>query len=321
MARIIKRDVTRGKRYEVRWSWPDEVTGRRRFAQERFATLQEAKAKKADVEKGASDGTLQDPAPARATFAEWAELWFRDHSTGLKPSTARSYRALLDKSVLPRFGTRSLRAIATADVQDFVHDLQDQGLTPPTIRHHYLTARLVFTYAVQRRALAYNPALDVKLPTDKSTGRAKPSMSALTEQQVAALVGHLDPPYDLLVLFMAYTGLRCGEVSGLNVGDLDLAARTVTVRRTRRKIKASETHPDGWEVHVPKNGKGRVVGLPGWLVADLRTYLAAHPCSGDADAPLWPGRKNGGAERFTGGKGGLDYAVPWTRDAFYKRQF
>lgn len=321
MARIIKRDVTRGKKYEVRWSWADDVTGKRRFAQERFGTLQEAKAKKAEVEKGASDGTLHDPAPGRATFGDWAERWFRDHSTGLKPSTARSYRTLLDNSVLPRFGTRSLRAITTADVQDFVHDLQSRGLTPPTIRHHYLTTRLVFTYAVQRRALAYNPALDVKLPTDRSTGRTKPMMVALSEGQVAEVVTHLAAPYDLLVLFMAYTGLRCGEVSGLNVGDLDLTARTVAVCRTRRKIRTSEAHPDGWEVHVPKNGKGRVVGLPGWLVADLRTYLAAHPRSGDLDAPLWPGRKNGGAERFVGGQGGLTYDAPWERDAFYKRQW
>lgn len=114
---------------------------------------------------------------------------------------------------------------------------------------------------------------------------------------------------------MADTGLRAGEVAGLNVTDLDLLRRLVYVRRTRRKVTG------GWEVHTPKNGKERPVGLPLWLATDLRQYLAAHPRSGDPAAPLWPGRINGGQDRFAGAKGGITYDEPWERDAFYKRQF
>jgi len=320
MARIVKREVTRGKKYEVRWSWYQDAATpdaqpTRRFAQERFATLEEAKAKKAEVEQRAVDRSLHDPSGGKETFGVWAERWFRDHSIGLKPSTARSYRNLLDASVVPAFGHRRIRSLTTADIQDWVAGLLDRGLAPPTIRHHYLTARHVLTYATHSRAIAYNPALDVRLPTDKSTGRVKQEMVCLDDSQVADLAAALSPPYDLLIVFMCYTGLRCAEVSGLRVGDLDLTNRRVYVRRTVRQVTGA------WETHVPKNGKARVVGLPPWLASDLRAYLLAHPRSGDLEAGLWPGREHGGQTRFGGSTGELCWDKPWSRESFYRRQF
>jgi len=124
-----------------------------------------------------------------------------------------------------------------------------------------------------------------------------------------------------MIRFMAYSGLRAGEVAGLNVGDVDILRGEVVVRRTRRKVKVTEQNPEGWEVHTPKSGKTRRVPLPVWLRNDLTGYLAQHPRRLDRDAPLWPGRKNGGQERFKGGTGSITYAQPWERDAFYKRRF
>lgn len=93
------------------------------------------------------------------------------------------------------------------------------------------------------------------------------------------------------------------------------------MRRTRQKVKATAENPDGWEIHTPKSGKTRRVPLPGWLRDDMAAYLAQHPHRIDRDAPLWPGRKNGGPERLKGGKGSATYDQPWERDSFYKRRF
>ena len=58
----------------------------------------------------------------------------------------------------------------------------------------------------------------------------------LTGPQVAALVGKVGeryPVYELLVLFMAYTGLRAAEVQGLEVRDLVLTTPTTAQLRGR----------------------------------------------------------------------------------------
>jgi len=323
MARIVKMPVGQyGKPYEVRWSWYD-ADGSRHFKKERFRTEREAKAKKREVEQSVADANLPDYAAGRASFGEWAERWYRAVAATSKPSTARGYRSILDGSVLPVFGSRRIRTITTADVQDWVTVLLESGKTPPTVKHHVSVARRVLAEAARGRAIAYNPAVDVRLPTDRTVGRAKPEPRFLDAEEVARLAAYLDErawPYGLLVTFAAYTGLRAGELAGLNIGDVDPLHRVVHVRRTRRKIRG------GWEVHTPKSGKPRRVPMPRWLAEEIAAYMARHPYRSDPDASLWPGRRAGGYTHGARGaqhahNGELDFARTWEPGTFYKRTY
>ena len=100
----------------------------------------------------------------------------------------------------------------------------------------------------------------------------------------------------LVVRFLAYTGLRSGEAAGLNIADVDLKAKNVTVRRTWSGGRLSE----------PKSlTSRRVVPLDPELLPLIREYLMTHPDSGNPSAPfflsrvgrgmyttdfMWPGR-------------------------------
>jgi integrase len=65
------------------------------------------------------------------------------------------------------------------------------------------------------------------MPTDRSVGRLKPEPRFLTAEQVEAVAAQLDTTYPcgLLVRFAAWTGLRAGELAGLNIGDVDGASQ------------------------------------------------------------------------------------------------
>ena len=80
---------------------------------------------------------------------------------------------------------------------------------------------------------------------------------------IGRVQGH--PIYALAVMFAAFTGLRAGELAGLNVGDLTLpqvlgSAGSVNVSRTRRAVRG------GWETSTPKSAKSRrvVPMMRGW---------------------------------------------------------
>jgi integrase len=97
----------------------------------------------------------------------------------------------------------------------------------------------------------------------------------------------------------AYSGLRAGELAALRVRDIDMLHGEVQVRRTVRRARGGE-----WLFTAPKSVKSvRNVPLPGFLRAELREWLRAHPAGDHPDAPLWPGSRNTG-------KGG---AVDWSR--------
>lgn len=96
-------------------------------------------------------------------------------------------------------------------------------------------------------------------------------------------------PYDLLVRFAAYTGLRAAELAGLRVRDLDLAAGHVSIRQTVQRIRGE------WVFGTPKSRRSTrdVPLVESGLIRERRRYKMAHPCSGEPDALLWPGRTIG----------------------------
>jgi integrase len=321
MARIVKvaTSATSPRPYEVRWSWYDGE-GKRHFKKERYETERTAKAKKREVEQSVADANLPDYAAGKAAVRGWGERWIESKRAVCKPSTVRSYEAIWKASVEPQFGSRRVQSVTTGDVEEWMTGLLTRGLTPPTIKHHVWVASQVFATAARARAISYNPARDVKLPTDRSVGRLKPEPHFLTAEEVEALAdklgaAHPDSPDGLLVRFTAWTGLRAGEMAGLNIGDVDLMRKVVHVRRTRSRRGGI------WTEHTPKSGKARTVPLMPWIAEDLTAFLAQHPNRADADAPLWPGGRAGGYSH--GGKRapGSDYSDPWESGTFYRRRF
>src|SRR5680860_832845 len=201
MARIetIKPTPKHGKKYKVHWSWYD-AQGNRHFKAERFRTEREAKAKVREVEQDIADTNLPDYAGGRKSLRYWAERWYEAKAKTVKPTTANSYRAILDASILPMFGASRMLTITTADIQEWVDGMTT---TPPTIKHHHAVLRAVLAHAVKGNAIRLNPARDVELPTDRSTGRTKQQPVFLTPDQISRLTEALrqHQPYDLMVLF------------------------------------------------------------------------------------------------------------------------
>lgn len=316
MARIVKRKVQHGKPYECRWSWYDDE-GARRFGQERFRTLGEAKAKRREVEQAVADANLPDASGGKEQFGAWAERWFRTHQIGLKPSTIRSYRSLLDRSVLPRFGVRRVRSISTADVQGLGH--RASGARADTERRFDTTPSPPARCSPSRRGTEPSPTTRRRTssspPTVRPGGRSR-RCTSWTRGRSRHWPARWRSRTACSCCSRRTRG--CGLASSR---DSTSATWTCCTGSSPSDGPGAQKIKGGWEVHTPKSGKTRQVPLTVWLADDLRAYLERHPRAGEPDAPLWPGRVNGGAARFAGGAGGITYDQPWERDAFLKRPF
>jgi len=100
-------------------------------------------------------------------------------------------------------------------------------LAASTRRNVFTTAR-GFTGWLQRRGTLHRDPF-VDLPRPKAP-RAVPR-SVATPQVRALLASCVEPRETVIVVLGVHTGLRCAELAGLEVGDVDLSGRTVFVRR------------------------------------------------------------------------------------------
>jgi integrase len=81
--------------------------------------------------------------------------------------------------------------------------------------------------------------------------------------QVKQIIDAANEPYKTVFWLVAETGIRRGEICGLNVGDVDLNEQAITVQRSRWKSKLKR----------PKNGKKRFFALSPQLAERLRFYV------------------------------------------------
>lgn len=273
MGSIEKRKRAGEVRWYARYRQPDGTQRTKVFARkldaERFLIT---------TESSKMQGSYVDPARSRLTVGEWSTQWL-DGQTHLKPSTHARYAGILHEHVDPRWSRVQLGTITHADVQRWV-TLLTQRHSPATVRKIHGVLMRILALAVNDGRLARNPAAGVNLPRVVAGERRY-----LTHQQVTALAEACGVPIDpskhrrlsertsntyrLVVYFLAYTGVRFGEMAALSVGRLDLARR-------RAIITASVTavHGMGMVWGTPKSHERREVPVPRFLAAELTSHVA-----------------------------------------------
>jgi integrase len=228
-------------------------------------------------------GTLPDVALGGTTVGAFAEQWL-GWQVHLKPKTLAGYRSLLDTQVLPHWRTVRLDRITYASVCDWVSALCHKPgrggelLSPSRVRQAYHMLTGMLDGAVAAHYLPANPARGVALPVLEDRRHRR----ALTHDQVSELAEACGP-HRLMVLLMAYTGMRWGEVVGLPVGDvhvdrqvrhpqLDLGGRiTIHVNQAVADLNGTLV------VSTLKSHQRRWVDVPAVLEAELLARVDGRP--------------------------------------------
>ncbi len=217
------------------------------------------------------DGQRPDgPAPGAITVEQWSAVWLSAQAH-LKATTRARYEGVLRRHVLPRWGAVPLDEVRHADVAAWAASLSSDGIGPATVTYAYRVLALVLEFAVRDGLLARNPARGVRLPRNPPSRRRY-----LTHAQVADLADAAGR-HRLVILVLAYCGLRWGELAALRVGDVDVGRRRLEVARSVTEVRGRLV----WS--TPKSHQRRSVPIPRFLAEQL-----AHDVAGaDAERPLF----------------------------------
>lgn len=265
MASIRKYRTASGEqRWRVQYRTPDnQLTGARGFT-----TKKQAEDFAATVHVSKMRGEYIDPADAKVTVGDLGPDWLA-RRTHLKPSSRRVEEVAWRVHVEPKWGKVKLADLRHSAIQSWVSNLgrevkgADGTVTrrangPVTVRRAYDVLAKILDDAVRDRRLLANPARGVKLPR-----KVKGEHDYLTDAQVMALASEAGPGKGVIVLALAYCGLRWGELAGLHVADVDILRRRIHVRRNAVNVGGVI------EVGTPKTHERRSIPFPRFLVEPL----------------------------------------------------
>ncbi len=125
----------------------------------------------------------------------------------------------------------------------YAAELTARGLAANSVRLWLAPVKALLATAVEEGLIRSNPSAGLRIarPDQHVEQVEEPSAKALTDEQLRALLGEIPEPWQLLVRFLANSGLRISEALGLTWGDVDFGRRRVLVRRRMRAGKVGPT--------------------------------------------------------------------------------
>ena len=223
-------------------------------------------------EEQVKSGTAAD---SNMKFAAFADLWMEQHcKKQLAPKSIVENEKLL-RRVLPAIGHLRMDKIKPFHIQQFYDNLAEDNvnaktggcLSSSTIMHYHRLLSSMFNRAVLWGILSASP-LKVQPPKVEQKEAAH-----LEEDQAAALLEALEGEpiqYRTMVYMLLYTGLRKGELLGLEWQDINFDKGTMQVLRTSQYIAGA-----GIITKPPKNKKSqRVIKLSDNVLDMLKEYHA-----------------------------------------------
>ena len=260
---IRKRTVTRNGKSYTYWEGRvtvdiDPITGRQVQRTITGKTQKEVAQKMREIAVEVDQKTYK--APCKLTVGEWLEIWKREYTGDVKPSTAYLYGRNIDQYIIPYLGSVKLEKLTPLQVQEFYNRLlkpdkeEVRPLSAKTVRNVHGVLHKALQQAVQAGYIRANPASACKPPR-----AAKAEIRPLDADQVSAflkaLQGH---PHEYLYQVTMFTGLRQGEVLGLTWDCLDMERGTLLVNQQLRR----EQKKGGKYYFAPtKSSKSRVLTL------------------------------------------------------------
>lgn len=201
----------------------------------------------------------------RYTVAIYLRYWLETYcKQNLAANTLRGYQVNVENHIIPEIGGIWLNELTPQKIQLLYTALVEKGLSGTTIRYVHNNLHKALGQAVKWRLIQSNPSDFVEAPKVDHY-----EAHTLSSYQVIQLLKCSQGQDIYLPVLLGVTlGLRRGEILGLQWDDVDLGAKTITIRQTA-SFRASELY---FSKTKTRNGR-RTLLIPDTLCTILTQAL------------------------------------------------
>ena len=167
---------------------------------------------------------------------EIIDLWAVDKKQYVKKSTYSAYMLLIENHILPAFG--DMDKIQEADVQSFVFEKLELGLSQKSIKDILIVLKMVLKFGAKGDLFDYKP-FDIKFPTQ----REKQSIEVLSRTDQKKIMNYVQTHFtfrNLGIYVCLAGGMRIGEICALTWDDINTDTGIISIRRTIQRVYVVE---------------------------------------------------------------------------------
>lgn len=169
-------------------------------------------------------------------ISQIAGLWKEEKRQFVKKSTFAAYSLIVETHLQPAFG--NLTAVTEKDVQDFVLQKLNGGLSQKTIKDMLIVLRMILKFGAKKNYCVYAP-IDVIFPTDRERQELE-VLSITNQKKIMRFVEDNFTFRNLGIFICLSTGIRIGEICALTWDDIDTENGVIHIRKTIQRIYVKE---------------------------------------------------------------------------------
>ncbi len=169
-------------------------------------------------------------------ISQIADLWKEEKRQFVKKSTFAAYSLIVETHLQPAFG--NLTAVTEKDVQDFVLQKLNGGLSQKTIKDMLIVLRMILKFGAKKNYCVYAP-IDVIFPTDRERQELE-VLSIANQKKIMRFVEENFTFRNLGIFICLSTGIRIGEICALTWDDIDTENGVIHIRKTIQRIYVKE---------------------------------------------------------------------------------
>ena len=248
-----------GIAYKIRYRMRTH-SGKLQHKRETLYGLSGRKAARAVLEQRIQAASAVRPEVSPLTIRGFVETYWRPYldRRKVKPSTRATYESALKLHILPAFGDSRLEDVVPLQIENFLKTKLSSGLSSKTARNLLVLLQGIFSLALDDDLIQKSPIRDRHKPTVERV--EKPVWSP---KQVKQILEDAPERYGIFFQVLALTGVRAGEILGLQWKHVDLAKEQLQIEQSLWR---------GQLVTPKTKDSVRTINLAAVLVASLKRH-------------------------------------------------
>lgn len=176
---------------------------------------------------------------------------------------------MINKHILPYFGTKKLNEITLADIIQWQKIIQEKNLSKTYERMIQNQINALFNHAQRIYNLKENPCKKVKRMGKSDADK----LDFWTKEEYEIFISGVNKQSEDYLMFeiLFWTGIREGELLALTLSDFDMLNNLLHINKTYHRINGKDV------ISTPKTDNSvRTIIIPNFLKEEVQEYIGQH---------------------------------------------